>query len=163
VGVEREVAAPVEDPYRTELLLDQLRSLRTALAIVGVIAVAALGVALYTVLTKEEESDTGAGASQQQVAKLAGRVDALEADVKNLATKDDVNQIADDVKALDNRVDEVAKQARSASSSDNGGTDKQARSSIDQLNQSVQTLNQNVRDLDERVGDLEDQAQQQQP
>ena len=82
VGDEREVAAPVEDPYRTELLLDQLRSLRTALAIVGLIAVAALAVAVYTVLTKEEESDTGAGASRQQVADLAGRVDALEADVK---------------------------------------------------------------------------------
>jgi hypothetical protein len=54
---ERGVAAPVEDPYRTEILLDQLRSLRTALAIVGVIAIAALAVAVYTVLTMEEESD----------------------------------------------------------------------------------------------------------
>ena len=74
VGVEREVAAPVEDPYRTELLLDQLRSLRTALAIVGVIAVAALAVAVYAVLTKDEVSDAGAGASSQQVADLADRV-----------------------------------------------------------------------------------------
>jgi cell division protein FtsB len=148
---EREVAAPVEDPYRTEILLDRLRSLRTALAIVGVIAIAALAVAVYTVLTMEEESDAGGGASRQQVANLDDRVDALEAEV---ATKDDVNRIVDDVQALSVRVDRVAKQAQSAAS---------ARSSIDQLNENVQTLTQSVTDLDERVRDLEDQAQQQQP
>ena len=163
VGVEREVAAPVEDPYRTELLLDQLRSLRTALTIVGVIAVAALAVAGYALLTKDEVSDAGAGASSQQVADLADRVDALEADVKTRATKNQVSQLSDDVKALSDRVDKVAKQSESAASSDNGGTDEQARSSIDKLDQSVQTLSQDVKDLDRRVRDLEDQTQQQQP
>ena len=160
VGVEREVAAPVEDPYRTELLLDQLRSLRTALAIVGVIAVAALAGAVYAVLTKDEVSDAGAGASSQQVADLDDRVDALEADVKTRATKNQVSQLSDDVKALS---DKVAKQSESAASRDNGGTDEQARSSIDKLEQSVQTLSQDVKDLDRRVQDLEDQTQQQQP
>jgi polyhydroxyalkanoate synthesis regulator phasin len=160
VGVEREVAAPVEDPYRTELLLDQLRSLRTALAIVGVFAVAALAVALYAVLTKDEVSDAGAGASSQQVADLTDRVDALEADVKTRATKNQVSQLSDDVKALSGRVDKVAKQSQSAAS---GGTDEQARSSIDELEQSVQTLSQDMKELDGRVGDLEDQTQQQQP
>ena len=160
MGVEREVAAPVEDPYRTELLLDQLRSLRTALAIVGLIAVAALAVAVYAVLTKDEVSDAGAGASSQQVADLDDRVDALEADVKTRATKNQVSQLSDDVKALS---DKVAKQSESAASSDNGGTDEQARSSIDKLEQSVQTLSQDLKDLDRRVQDLEDQPQQQQP
>jgi len=160
VGVEREVAAPVEDPYRTELLLDQLRSLRTAMAIVGLIAVAALAVAIYAVLTKDEGSDAGAGASTQQVADLDDRVDALEADVKTRATKNQVSQLSDDVKALS---DKVATQSKTAASSDNGGTDEQARSSIDKLEQSVQTLSQDVKDLDRRVQDLEDQSQQQQP
>ena len=145
VGVERELAAPVEDPYRTELLLDQLRSFRTALAIVGVIAVAALAVAVYAVLTKDEVSDAGAGASSQQVADLADRVDALEADVKTRATKNQVSQLSDDVKALSDDVDKAAKQSESAASSDNGGTDEQARSSIDKLDQSVQTLSQDVK------------------
>jgi outer membrane murein-binding lipoprotein Lpp len=157
---ERVVAPPVEDPYRTELLLDQLRSLRTGLAIVGLVAVAALGVALYTLLTKDEGSDTKAGASQAEVSSLADRVDALESDVKSRASKDDVNQVADDVQALSKRVDQIAKQAQSAPSS---GTDKQARSSIDQLDTKVQTLTQDVKDLDQRVRDLEDQSQQQQP
>ena len=163
VGVEREVAAPVEDPYRTELLLDQLRSLRTALAIVGVLAVVALAVAVYAVLTKDEVSDAGAGASSQQVAELSDRVDDLEADVKSRATKNQVSQLSADLKALSDRVDKVAKQSESAASSDNGGTDEQARSSIDKLDQSVQTLTQDVKDLDGRVRDLEDQAQQQPP
>lgn len=153
---EREVAAPVEDSYRTEILLDRLRSLRTALAIVGVIAVAALGVAAYAVLTMEEESDAGGGASRQRVANLDDRVDALETEVEDRARTNDVNRIADDVQALSVRVDRVAKQAQSAASSDNSGTDEQARSSIDQLNQSIT-------ELDQRVRDLEDQAQQQQP
>ena len=163
VGVEREVAAPVEDPYRTELLLDQLRSLRTALAIVGMLAVIALAAAVYAVLTKDEVSDAGAGPSSQQVADLSDRVDALEADVKTRATKNQVSQLSADVKTLSDRVDKVAKQSQSAASSDDGGTDEQARSSIDKLDQSVQTLSQDVNDLDRRVRDLEDQPQQQQP
>ena len=105
-------------------------------------------------------SDTGAGASSQQVADLDDRVDALEADVKTRATKNQVSQLSDDVKALS---DKVAKQSDSAASSDSGGTDEQARSSIDKLEQSVQTLSQDVKDLDGRVQDLEDQTQQQQP
>jgi outer membrane murein-binding lipoprotein Lpp len=157
---ERAAAVPVEDPYRTEILLDQLRSLRTALVIVGLIAVAALAVSLYTVLTKEEESDTHAGASRQQVATLSDRVDALESDVKDRATKDDVNQVADDVQTLSNRVDKLAKQTQPADSS---ATDKEARASIDQLNTTVETLSQDIKDLDKRVRDLEDQAQKQQP
>jgi cell division protein FtsB len=163
VGVEREVAAPVEDPYRTELLLDQFRSLRTALTIVGVIAVAALGVAVYALLSEDEVSDGGAGANSQQVAGLDDRVDALEADVKTRATKNQVSQLSDDVKALSDRVDKVAKQSQSAASSDDGGTDEQARSSIDKLDQNVQTLSQDVDDLDRRVRDLEGQTEQQQP
>jgi predicted nucleic acid-binding Zn-ribbon protein len=155
---ERVVAAPAEDPYRTELLLDQLRSLRTGLVIVGLIAVAALGVALYTLLTKEEDSGTQAGASRAEVAALSDRVDALESDVKSRATKNEVSQVADDVQALSKRVDQIAKQSQSAPSS---ATDKQARSSIDQINTNVQTLSQDVKDLDKRVRDLEDQAQQQ--
>ena len=163
MGVEREVAAPVEDPYRTELLLDQLRSLRTALTIVGVIAVAALAVAGYALLSEDEESDDGAAASRQQVADLADRVDALEADVKTRATKNQVSQLSDDVKALSGRVDKVAKQSQSAASSDDGGTDEQARSSIDELEQSVQTLSQDIKDLDRRVRDLEDQTSSNSP
>src|SRR5688572_21591205 len=94
---EREVV--VEDPYRIEILLDRLRSLRTAVAIVGVIAVAGLAVAVYTLVTMEEESDAGGGPSRQQVANLDDRVDALEDEVGDRATKADVNRIAGDVQA----------------------------------------------------------------
>jgi polyhydroxyalkanoate synthesis regulator phasin len=121
---------------------------------VGVIAIAALAVAVYTVLTMEEESDAGGGASRQQVADLDDRVDALEAEVEAAATKDDVNQLTGDVQALSDRVDQVAQQARAAATSDNSGTDEQARASIDQLNQSLT-------DLDARLRELENQAQQQ--
>jgi peptidoglycan hydrolase CwlO-like protein len=148
--------APVEDPMRIELLLDQLRSLRAALVVVAVIAVAGLAVAIYAELTKEEESDTHAGASRTRVVALSDRVDALESDLKSRATKDDVSTIASDQKSLGARVDQLTKQA---ASTNKGGTDQQARSSIDQINQNIQTLSQSVKDLDTRVHDLEQQQQ----
>jgi uncharacterized protein YlxW (UPF0749 family) len=49
--------------------------------------------------------------------------------------------------------------AKQASSDDNGGTDTQARTSIDQLNENVQTLSTSIKDLDQRVSDLESQSQ----
>ena len=153
---EREVVPPEADPA---LLLDRIRSLRTALVLVGLVAVAALGIAAYAVLTKEEESDTQAGASRESVSRLADRVDALESDVRDRATKDDLSEVADDVESLNKRVDDVAKQAQSASSNDNSGTDDQLRSAIDQLNKNQQTLSDSIKDLDQRVSDLEQQAQ----
>jgi hypothetical protein len=152
---EREVVPPAEDP----LLLDRLRSLRSAVVLLGLVAVAALALAVYALLTKEEETDTRAGASRERVVRLADRVRELESEVSDRATKDSVSQVADDQQSLGKRVDDVAKQASSAASDDNGGTDTQARTSINQLNQNVQTLSTSLKDLDQRVSDLESQSQ----
>ena len=152
---ERDVAPPPEDP----LLLDRLRSLRSAVVLLGLIAVAALALAVYALLTKEEERDTRAGASRERVVRLSDRVDELESEIKDRATKDSVSQVADDQQALGKRVVDVAKQASSAASNDNGGTDTQARTSINQLNENVQTLSSSIKDLDQRVSDLESQSQ----
>jgi predicted nucleic acid-binding Zn-ribbon protein len=147
---EREV--PVEDP----VLLDSIRSLRTALVLVGLVAVAALALAAYTLITKEEESDTHASASREQVARLAERVDQLESDVDDRATKDAVKQVSDDVQSLSNRVDDVAKQASKANA--NAGTDDQTKAALDQINQNQQTLSNSIKDLDTRVRALEQQS-----
>ncbi len=151
---EREVIAPVDDGY--DALLDRIRSLRSALTIVGIIAVLALAAAAYSILTKEEESDTRAGASRERVARLADRVDQLESSVGDVVSKSDVSKLATDQQALSDRLDDVEAQAGSATEDT---TDEDARATLDALGDDVQTLSDSVTDIDSRVGALEQQAQ----
>lgn len=61
-GYEREVAAaPEEELYWREALLDRLRSLRTAVVLLGIVAVAAVGVALWALLSADREGGGGRG------------------------------------------------------------------------------------------------------
>jgi hypothetical protein len=55
---EREVVTSHElEPAWVQEVLDRLRSLRTAVALLGVVAVAALALALWALLMQEEEGD----------------------------------------------------------------------------------------------------------
>jgi predicted nucleic acid-binding Zn-ribbon protein len=144
---EREVAPP-PDP----LLMDQLSTLRTMLVLIGLIAVAGLAVAVYTLATRKDDSNQHSGASSSRVSALEDRVNQLEADMKNTATKDDVKQVSDDVQALSAKVDKASSASQSA-------TDQQARDSIDKLNQNQQSTNQTLKDLDKRVTALENNQQ----
>lgn len=69
--------------------------------IVGVIAVAALGVAIYA-LMKNDVTSSGSGASTSRVATLEDRVDRLSRQVQD--ARSDTNA-ADDTAALGDRVD----------------------------------------------------------
>lgn len=155
---EREYVAAADDP-RLDLLLDRVRSLRTAVALLGLVSLAALALGAYLLLTKEEEGDTRAGASRGSVASLEDRVDDLESDLRSRATKDDLDQVSEDQEALSDRIDDVAKRAKPA---DDAGADDELQSSIDRLDQNQQTLGDSIEKLDQRVADLE-QEQQQQP
>ena len=106
-----EVAYVEGDPVTSRAaLLDDLRSLKRWLALVGVLSLAALGVSLYTLLSDREDGD-GRGASRATVRALDARVDELETDLRARATKNAVAELRDDQQALGERVDEVAKQA----------------------------------------------------
>jgi outer membrane murein-binding lipoprotein Lpp len=129
-------AAPAIDVTAVLVRLeDAIASLRTGLMIVGVIAVAALGVAIYGLMKDDNTSSGGGGASSSRVATLedrvdrlsrqvqatragnrssgdtaalAGRVDALERTVKTLADRPQPADATAAVKELSGRIDDLA-------------------------------------------------------
>lgn len=145
-------AQPPGDPARTGVreteyvsgptpaeaeLRDRLRSLRTALALVGVLAAAALGVALWTLLSEDEEGD-GRGASPQRVNRLQDRVATLEERVGDRATKSSVSDLRADVDALESDVEEA---------SAGGEATEETQAAVETLQGDVEALEQQVADL----------------
>jgi len=133
--VDERVVTPAVDPNVILLRLeDAVNSLRTGLMIVGVIAVAALGVAIYA-LVKDDDADARKGlASDSRVsqlddrvdrlsrqvqsaraqargageaAALGGRVDALERTIKTLAARPAPRDATRAVQQLSDRIDDV--------------------------------------------------------
>ena len=125
-------------------LRDKLRSLQTALALVGVLAAAALGVALWTLLSEDEEGDRR-GASPQRVDRLQERVEKLEDRVDDRATKSSVAGLRDDLDSLQEE----------AGSSEEGA---EAQAAVEELQGEVEALEQQVADLAQQGAD-EEQAQ----
>jgi hypothetical protein len=76
------VRAGADELAWRELIHDDLRSLRTRVAIVTVLAVAALGVAVWALLGDDSGGARRDGASAARVAALARRVDAVQAAVE---------------------------------------------------------------------------------
>lgn len=106
--------APATDPNAILLRLeDSLNSLRTGLMIVGVIAVAALGVAIYA-LMKDDEGGAASGnaASESRVSQIDDRVDRLSRQVQDVRSDvrggGDTDELGDRVEALENTVKELA-------------------------------------------------------
>ena len=131
---------PPVEPVEHELLR-RIRSLQTMVALVGLLAVAALGVALYTLLTDEDRDagDGRRGASTSQVERLSDDVAELENRIDDRATKSSVSE-------LEGQVEELAEQAEQAG--EEGGD--------------VERLRSDVEELQQRVDDLARQQQQQQ-
>jgi TolA-binding protein len=146
---EREVVAEEPGTPRAAVL-DELRSLKTATAIIGVISILALGAALWALLDGNEGDGRDAtGASNERVSDLEQRVDRLENDVEDTASDKAVSELRQEVEQLDERVGQVSQRA-----GDNSGDEE--------TQQAIEELGQNVEQLDQRVDDVE-QAQQQQP
>jgi septal ring factor EnvC (AmiA/AmiB activator) len=144
---EREVpAAPREELLWREELLDRLRSTRTAVVLLGLVAITALGVALWTLLN-QDAGNSRRGASVTRVRNLEDRVDRQQREIDRAPSEDDLSEISDDVDALDRRIAKLeAKQS--------GGASDQA---LKDVQDEVQQLSDAVRDLDQRVQDLEQQ------
>jgi len=140
-------AEPVAYTDADELLFreevrDRLRSLTTSVALLAVLAVAALGVAIWALLSNQD-SGGPQGASVSRVRALEDRVDALAADVKNAASKDDLQQLNRREQELADKVDALDKQAT------------QTADDLDTVTNDVDTLKQDVDDLKTRVDALE--------
>lgn len=113
--VEERIVSPAVDTGAVLLRLeDSLQSLRTGLMIVGVIAVAALGVAIYA-LMKDDGGSTAASsgaASDARVSQIDDRVDRLSRQVQDLRSGggggDEAAALGDRVAALEKTVKELA-------------------------------------------------------
>jgi TolA-binding protein len=124
-------------------LEDAISSLRTALVVVGVLAVAALGLALYAVLHDSGSTGTTRGAaSADRVARLDDRVDRLSRQVQQLRSG------SAGAPALTRRLDELSRQVAALRSQ--GGSDAASQDTA----QGLQDLNQRVDDLSRRVDEL---------
>jgi uncharacterized protein HemX len=120
------------DPRQQEMQ-DRLRSLTTAVVLLAVLAVVALGVALWALLSQNEDQNSGQqAASKSSVQSLRDDVDQLSDDVRNAASKQDIQQLADKLDALDSKVTKTS-------------------DDLAETNDTVRTLRQDVDDLQQRV------------
>ena len=151
---ERLPAEPLvaAEPLAIARFEDALRSLRTAVVLLGLLAVAALGVAIYA-LVKSQEADRGS-ASSGRVATLDDRVDKLSRDpqrtresTRGTADASDLNQVSNrlsdkassaDVRDLERT---VAKLQTQVDSSDDAGA------ALDQVDRRLDDLSREVRAL----------------
>jgi hypothetical protein len=112
--VEERVAGPGVDVHAVLLRLeDSIQSLRTGLMIVGVIAVAALGVAIYALMNDDggTSASSANAASDSRVSEIDDRVDRISRQVQDLRAgggDDDTAALGDRIEALETTVKELA-------------------------------------------------------
>lgn len=112
--VDERVVTPAVDSNAVLLRLeDALQSLRTGLMIVGVIAVAALGVAIYSLMRDDDASTAanGGAAGDSRVSQIDDRVDRISRQVQDLrggGDDDEAAALGDRIEALEGTVKELA-------------------------------------------------------
>jgi hypothetical protein len=122
------------------LLLDRLQSLRTAVAIVAAVALAALGVAVWALLHDNGGGTRRQGVSVARVRALENRVQRLE---QRVPSQQDIASLRDDELAIAKRV-AAAEAAATA-----------AQRRADTLDQRLHEDRQQLRDLQQRVDAVE--------
>lgn len=143
---EERVVAPAADPSMILLRLeDAVRSLRTGLMVVGVIAVAALGVGIYALMQAGDDAAGGSRsglASDSRVSQLGDRIDRISRQVQGLRAAGAAGggaadgEVAGRVAALEKTVQTLA---------DRPSTDPQQ--AIDQLSGRIDDIAQDVKAL----------------
>ena len=107
VAEQRAVGPAVDANVILLRLEDAVASLRTGLMVVGVIAVAALGVAIYALV--DTTGTSGAAAGNGRVAALEDRVDRIDRELQSQGeTGGDSAALEDRVAALERTVKELA-------------------------------------------------------
>jgi septal ring factor EnvC (AmiA/AmiB activator) len=102
---ERELARSDADELAwRELLHDQLRSFRTGLVVLGVLAVAALGIALWALLTVQSSGDVSAA----RVRRLERRVDRIQTEVRSTPSSATLASLQASQQSLDKQVSSLA-------------------------------------------------------
>lgn len=142
---ERVLATPAVDPNVILLRIeDAIEGLRTWLVIVGIVALAALGVAVYALATDDEGDGRGASrtglASDERVTQLENRIDRISRQVQDVRSDAGNN----DTDALGGRIDALEKSVETLSGQASGGDATQA---VEQLSGRVDELSKAVDDL----------------
>ena len=144
--VQERVVAPVVDPSIILLRLeDTIDSLRTWLVVVGLVAVVALGIALYAVVSDDTSSggngSTRGAASDERVTQIEHRVDRLSRQVQDVRGDGGASE---DTAALANRIDNLESTVKSLSGQPAAGGTQQA---IDELSGRIDDLASDVEKL----------------
>ena len=138
--------APAVDPNVILLRLeDAIEGLRTWLVIVGLVAIAAFGIALYSLLTDDEGDGRGTTsrsglASDERVTGLENRIDRLSRQVQDLRRDDgdsDTAAVGDRIEALEQRVESLPE----------GGSGEDATQAVEQLSGRVDQLADDIEEL----------------
>jgi len=149
--VQEHVVAPAVDPNLILVRLeDAVASLRTWLTIVGLLAVVALGVAIYG-LTRDAGTSGGSRsglATDKRVTRVNDRVDRLSGQVQTLRASRTGNSGGASTTALSDRLDTLESTVRTLSS----------RPSTD-ATQAVKDLSDRIDTLSRDVDALKQQAQ----
>lgn len=150
----REVAAV--DPGWMARIEDQIRSLKSMMALVGVLALAALGLALYDLLRDDDGGDRE-GASRERVAQIDERVDRLEGRAGGAPKESDVTRVQEGLegKAEQSDVEDLGAQIEELRAAVEAGD------SDDSTTQDLATLSEQVEQLAAEVEELRSESQQQ--
>ena len=152
--VQERVVAPTGVDATSMLLAleDAVGALRTWLAVVGLIAVAALGVSIYA-LTKDD-GDTNSSrsglASDERVSNLDDRVDRLSRQVQSVrASRSGSSAASADTAALGDRIDGLETTVKTLADRP-AGTD--ATQAVKDLSERIDTLQSDVDQLKQDAG-----------
>ena len=143
---DERLVAPAVDPNVILLRLEAaIESLRTWLVVVGLVAVAALGVALYAILGDDDggggSGSTSGLASDERASRLDNRIDRLSRQVQDLRSGD---AGGDESAALAGRVDSLESTVKSLSGQPAASGTQDA---IDELSKRIDDLSGRVEQL----------------
>jgi hypothetical protein len=148
--VDRVVEPEFDPRFALASLEDGLRSVRTALVLLGLVSVAALAIGLYALLRADEadRTDRGGEVSRSQVSRLEDRIDELEArepaaDADSVEKALEEKADADDVTQLQQAVEDLRDQPAEADP---------------ETAQAITDLTGRLDELESRVEQLEQQA-----
>jgi hypothetical protein len=145
IAAEREIVRPAPDQTLWAEVLDRLSSLRAGLVVVAVLALAALGIALWVLL---DDAGDREGASRARVERLEDRVDSLERQVGESASQGGVAAIRDGQQALQRRVQALEAAVEDAQAAGEG---------VDEVAAAVEGLQGSVDALEQRLEAVEQQ------
>ena len=132
-------------PPTLEEVLDRLRSLRTMLAVVALLSLAALGVGLWALLADAGDRDRR-GASPERVSQLEDRTDELERELEDRASDESVEELRGEQEQLAERLEALGEATPG-----------------EETERALEAARQDVAELEQRVEELETQQEQDAP